>query len=168
MLVPISCCILAVMSNQRRHVSIPRPPPRDAQQRAVEREPVSPDYTSRVSPPRQFIGQDMPPSPSPPRPQLPPRQQAMSMTPPTRPRIQSVSPTSSSEPRFLRATSYRESLSPTFRQRSNSNLDSLGMPHTNRSVTSFASSYADDDHYGPRSPEVCSISSQLSISLIHL
>ena len=147
------------MSNNRLHVSIPRPP-LDVQQPAAPRGPVPSDYAFRVSPPHPFIGQDMA-SLSPSRPQLPRRQQATSMTPPPRPRIQSVSdyypttaPNSFPQPHFHRATSHREYLSATSPQSSNSNLNNLGMPHTNSSVTSFTSSYAEDDHYGLGSASV--------------
>ena len=108
-------------------------------------------------------------------PSLPPRQpQATPMTTtlPPRLRVQSVSehyrptttPISFPEPQFRRATSHRESLSvPSHRlthyhSRSdlaaNSNLSNLSQSHTNPSVVSFASSYAEDDHYGLGSNQV--------------
>jgi hypothetical protein len=167
----------AFMSNDRPHVFIPSPP-RDTQQRAVPTGPS--DYNFQVLPPHPFIGQDMA-SPSHPPP-LPPRR-PRTIIPPPRPRIRSVSdyyPTTTTtsmsfpEPHF-RATSYQENLSaPAFLQgrsdnASSSNSNNLLMPHTNRSVSSFASSYAEDDNYGLGSAEVCSsVSSLLLISLIQL
>ena len=166
----IQAIIATVMSNDRPHIFIPSPP-RDAQQRAVPRSPVSPDYNFKVLPPRPVIDQDMA---SPSQPQLPPP------TLPPRPRIQSVSdhyPTTTSmsfpEPR-LRATSYQENPSlPVFLQSRSDNAslnsNNVVISHINPSVTSFASSYAEDDNYDFGSAEVCSsVSSLLLISLNHL
>lgn len=160
------------------HDFIPSPP-RDAQQRAVPRGPVSSDHTSQTSPSHPFIGQDMASvSWTPP---LPPRRQRTPVTPPPRLRIQSVSdpyptgaPMSFPEPQFYRATSHQGFLSApshrsTFHQSRRDNayspdLNNPRMLHTNHSVTSFDSSYAEDDHYSlGSSAGVCSsVSSLLS------
>ena len=119
-----------------------------------------------------------PNSPVPPR-----RQQATPMTPPSRPRVQSVSehypttaPLSFPEPQFHRATSYREShrenLSvPSHRltHHNRSDNSNLLLPLTSPSLASIASSYSEDDHYGLGSTDVRSSIPSLSfISLFHL
>ncbi|KAF8806960.1 hypothetical protein BYT27DRAFT_7101268 [Phlegmacium glaucopus] len=113
----------------------------------------------------------------------------MTPTLPIRPRVQSVSehypttiPISFPEPQFHRATSYRETLSvPSHRLTHhhsqsnlgyNSNLSDLKLQHTNPSVASFASSYAEDGYYGSGSNEtydddIGDLTRRLSISTLN-
>jgi len=176
--------IYTVMSsNHHPHVSIPSH--QEAQQPAVPSSstwaPPS-EYAYRLSPPNPFISQDMT-SGSWNLPPLPPRRpQATPMTPtlPIRPRVQSVSehyptttPMSFPEPHLHRTTSHRENLPVPSHSLTHHhsrtelgydpNLSNLRLPHTNPSVASFASSYAEDDYYGVGPNEVLSsISSLLS------
>ena len=166
-------------SNRRPHTSIPNLP-WEAQQPAVPSfsTPIpSSEYSVHVLPPNPYmIGEDMAsaswnPFPLPP----PPRQQAtpMNLNPlPPRPRVQSVSehyPTTTTpivfpEPQFHRATSYRDNLSVPPRSLThhrsgsnlshNSNLSNVRPLHTNPSVASFASSYAEGDYHDLGSNEV--------------
>ena len=141
---------------RRPHVVVPNPPLGTTQQPAVS-----------VSPPHPFIRQHMSSASRSP-PLSPLRRQPSPMNVPPRPRIQSapdIYPATTTlmpfpEPQFNRPTSisYRESLSPPS-NRSNHSLNNsynMRIPYTSPSVASFASSYAEDDHYGLGSPEVCS------------
>lgn len=140
-------------NNPRPHVFIPH---LDAQQPAVPTRPVSSDYTFQVVPPSRPSAMSSA-SWSPQSSQLSPqRRQPSHMTLPSRPRIQSASdpyPTTSSisfpEPQFYRSIS----------------ASHQSLPSSNPSVSSFASSYAEDDHYGLGSPEVCSPIPSLSSPL---
>lgn len=161
--------VLTAMSSNRPHVFIPGPR-QDAQQPAVPGgwpSQVPSKYTFQVSPPYPFTGQDIASASLPP---VPSRPYQTPMTYPQRPRIQSVSdhyPTATSisfpEPYFHRSTSYRENLPVPHKLphrhsgtdiNYNPNLSNLRQPHVNPSMTSFASSYAEDDHYGLGSSEV--------------
>ena len=147
------------MSNnppRRPHGFVPSPP-LDTQQPAVS-----------VSPPHPFIRQHTSSASRSP-PLSPLRRQPSPMNVPPRPRIQSAPdlyPATTTlmpfpEPQFNRPTSvsYRESLSPPSNRSNhslNNNSYNMRIPYTSPSVASFASSYAEDDHYGLGSPEVCS------------
>jgi RHO1 GDP-GTP exchange protein 1/2 len=146
-------------NNPRPHVKFNPGPPLVTQQPAVPVSPFSPFIRQHMS---SASGSRSPPL-------SPLRRQPSPVTIPPRPRIQSApdlypATTTSMpfpEPQFNRPISYQESLSPpSTRNRSNHSLNynsyDMRVPYTSPSVASFASSYAEDDHYGLGSPEVCS------------
>ena len=128
----------------------------DTQQPAV---PVSPSHRQRMS--------------SAPRsPQLSPlRRQPSPMSLSPGPRVQltpdhysTTPPIPFPEPHFYRpaSNSHRENPSPPSNRSTHSlsnsiyNSNNMTIPYTSPSVSSFSSSYVEDDHYGEESFEVCS------------
>ena len=130
-------------NNPRPHVYIPRPA-FDTQQPAVPVSPLSSGSRSpRLSPLRRQ------PSPLPPGPHA---QSAPDLYSPT-------TPMSFPEPQFYRSTSFRETLSPPSNRSNrslNNNTYNTRASYTSPSVSSFGSSYVEDDHYDLGSFEVCS------------
>ena len=142
-------------NNPHPHGFIPSLPP-VTQQPAVRRGPLSPPRSPQLSPLRRQPAQMTIPT-------IPPRPRIQS-APDHYPTTTTTTSISFPEPQFYRTTTtpHRESLSPPSNRSihglSNNtyNSNDMGFSYSSPSVVSFASSYAEDDHYGLGSPEVSS------------